>query len=155
MQGQSRRVRSPRKIERFLNALREGRTVSAAAADAGVSFRLVYYWRAKDADFAKAWQEALEEGTDRLEDEARRRAVEGTTKPIYQRGERVGEVQVYSDALLMFLLKGRRPDKYRERLEHTGKDGAPLETHTVSDEELAKAILVNLAKGIRSAPGQE
>jgi hypothetical protein len=151
MQGQSRRVRSPRKVERFLSALREGRSVSAAAADAGVSYRLAYYWRAKDAEFAKAWQEALEEGTDRLEDEARRRAVEGTTKPIYHRGERVGEVQVYSDALLMLLLRARRPDKYRDRVEHTGKDGAPLEVKEVSNRELAKAVAEILADGLNAA----
>lgn len=31
-----------------------------------------------------------------------------------------------SDALLMFLLKGRRPDVYRERFEHMGKGGKEL-----------------------------
>jgi hypothetical protein len=40
----------------------------------------------------------------------------------------VGFIQEYSDTLLIFLLKGLRPEKYRERFEHSGpgKGGAIL-----------------------------
>lgn len=58
-----------------------------------------------------------------MEQEAFRRAVEGTEKPVFGSmgfrmgsGE-IGRVREYSDTLLIFLLKGARPEKYRERTE--------------------------------------
>ena len=51
-----------------------------------------------------------------LEPEAIRRAVEGVEKPVYQGGELVGYVREYSDTLLIFLLKGGKPHKYRENI---------------------------------------
>jgi hypothetical protein len=49
-----------------------------------------------------------------MEEEARRRAVEGTKKPIFYRGQVVGHIRDYSDVLLMFLLTAHRPERYRE-----------------------------------------
>lgn len=37
----------------------------------------------------------------------------------------------------IFWLKNRRPDLWRDRVEHTGKDGGPIETKVVTDEDLA------------------
>jgi hypothetical protein len=74
-----------------------------------------YELRARDATFAEEWSRAVDEGTDRLEDEAHRRAVEGVPEPIFSRGEVVGERRVYSDRLIEFLLKARRPAVYREQ----------------------------------------
>ena len=55
--------------------------------------------------------EAVAEGIDLLEEEARRRAVDGVNKrPIYHRGVQVGEIAQYSDKLLIFLLERRRPE---------------------------------------------
>jgi len=42
-------------------------------------------------------------------------------KPVYHGGKRVGFIREYSDVLLIFLLKGLRPAKYRERVEHAGR----------------------------------
>ncbi|HWQ34318.1 MAG TPA: terminase [Blastocatellia bacterium] len=113
--------------ERFLKKLRlTGGNVSRAARAARVSRSTVYFWRDEDSDFAKAWDDAIEEGLDDLEQEARRRAFKGTKKPVYQGGRLAGYVQEYSDTLLIFLLKGGRPKKYRERFEHSGPDGQPL-----------------------------
>jgi hypothetical protein len=52
-----------------------------------------------------------------LEDEAMGRAVEGVEKPISVNGE-LKTIREYSDTLLIFLLKGAAPEKYRERYEH-------------------------------------
>jgi hypothetical protein len=58
------------------------------------------YKRAQaDVNFAADWLQAREDAVDILEAEARRRAL--TT----------------SDALLMFLLKATRPDRFRERVD--------------------------------------
>ena len=65
----------------------------------------------------------------------------------------------YSDTLLIFLLKGLRPQKYRERYEHTGANGGPIAIQpvrldTLTEEQLAQleaadAIVRNLASGPR------
>lgn len=118
-------------------AQHKGAAFLAALADTGIILRAceltktpranVYFWR-KDADFEARFQLAVDEATERLELEARRRAFEGTDKPVYQGGQLVGYVREYSDTLLIFTLKALKPDKYRDnaKVEHTGKDGAAL-----------------------------
>ena len=49
------------------------------------------------------------------EDEAFRRAVEGTEEPVYHKGAICGHVRRYSDSLLTLLLKAGDPDKYADR----------------------------------------
>jgi len=98
-----RMTRATRK-KRFLAVLAAGHSVMTAAEAAGVARQTVYRWRQEDEAFARAWDEAIEAGTDRLEDEALRRAFAG------------------SDTLLIFLLKARRPAKYRDT-HHVQHDG--------------------------------
>jgi hypothetical protein len=64
--------------------------------------------------FAQAYSNAMEAGTDLIEQEARRRAVEGYDRPVFQRGQLAGLERVYSDMLLALLLRGRRPDVFRD-----------------------------------------
>ncbi|MDH3231012.1 MAG: hypothetical protein OEN55_14580 [Alphaproteobacteria bacterium] len=111
-----RSKRTAAREKRFLAALGRGVSVAGAAAEAGICRAFAYRWRAADAGFAARWDAAYEEGTDTLEDEARRRAVQGTETPVYYAGRKIGVIRRCSDALLMFLLRGRRREKYRERL---------------------------------------
>jgi hypothetical protein len=97
----------------FLEALAETANVSLACRLAGVGRRTVYSWRAADPEFAKAWGAALEIGCDALEDEAVRRALSGVEEPVFYQGTRRGTIRKYSDQLLMFLLKARRPEKFK------------------------------------------
>lgn len=108
--------------EAFLDKLREGASVTAAAQCAGIGRATAYRWAKEDEAFAADWQDAYESGTDALEDEARRRAYEGIDKPIYYKGERVDTIKEYSDTLLAMQLNARRPEKYRtnHKVEHTG-----------------------------------
>lgn len=94
----------------FLAALSKGWSVSRAAQEAGVDRTTVYKWRERSAAFGRDWDFAFEAGTDLLEDIAHKRAFEG------------------SDTLLIFMLKARRPHKFRDNatVEITGKDGGPL-----------------------------
>ena len=85
-----------------------GRITEASRA-AKVLWRNHYNWIRDDPVYAAAFAEAKGLAVERLEDEAYRRAEMG------------------SDTLLIFLLKGAMPAKYRERYEHTGADGAPLQ----------------------------
>jgi hypothetical protein len=101
---------------RFLAKLAAGYSIAAACRAERIGRRTAYDWRERDEDFAKAWDAAIEEGSDILEDEARRRAHDGVTKPVYQGGALVGVVREYSDTLLIFLLKARRPQKFRDNV---------------------------------------
>lgn len=123
-----RTIRTAKKRAAFLAALQSGYSATGACDQAGIGKTAAYAWRNDEPEFAAEWDEAVDGGTDVLEDEARRRAVEGTDKPIYQGGSKVGVVREYSDTLLIFLLKGRRPEKFKDRVQqqHTGKDGEPL-----------------------------
>jgi hypothetical protein len=63
---------------------------------------------------------------DLLEKECVRRALVGWKEPVYQGGKELGTIRKFSDNLLIFLLKGKRPEVFRERHELTGVNGAPL-----------------------------
>ena len=109
-----RRTIPPKAREQFLEALAAGWSVRHAATLTTHAFQRWYELRAANEEFAEAWAQAVEQGTQMLEDEARRRAVDGVDEPVFQKGEMVGHVRRYSDNLLMFLLRGRRPAVYRE-----------------------------------------
>jgi hypothetical protein len=103
------------KREQFLQALADSGSVTAAVAVAGTSRTRVYELRKTDAVFAAAWDEAEEIATDRLQDEARRRAMEGVEEPLVSAGKLVrgddGQpimIRRYSDNLLSALLRARR-----------------------------------------------
>ncbi len=105
------------KKEKFIAALRACGNVSQAAKSAGIGRKTAYRWRDDDKDFADQWNDAVDEAGDVLEKEAWRRATKGVRRPVYQGGKRAGYVQEYSDTLLIFLLKGAKPDKYKDRRE--------------------------------------
>jgi hypothetical protein len=123
-----RRRRKPRSWqEKFLEALAKLGVVSYAAKAAGVGRRTAYDLRESDPDFAARWDEAAEESIEVLEHEVFRRGVTGVLRPVFYRGKRVGSVRDFSDQLLMFTLRARRPEKYRDnhRVEMTGAANAP------------------------------
>jgi hypothetical protein len=105
------------KKRRFLQRFAQCGTITHAARYAGVSRPTIYAWRREeDGEFAKAFDDAQEMACDALEVEARKRAVNG-----------------HSDTLLIFLLKGARPEKYKDRavIDHGNKDDKPFVIETV------------------------
>lgn len=105
----------------FLRALAQGETMARALAQAGIASRAtINAWREKDADFAAAYVEAQENASDLLEAEARRRAVDGVEEPLHYQGQVFAHVRRYSDTLLLALLKATRPEKFKDRVEHSG-----------------------------------
>lgn len=85
---------------------------------------------------AKEWtaryQAALDDSVDRLDGEAYRRAFDGVPEPVFQGGVLVGHVQKYSDGLLQFLLRARRPGTYKSQTstELSGPGGRPIQTES-------------------------
>jgi len=90
-----------------------GRHRFHAARTACIDRGTPYAWLRNDPEYAKAFSDAEEEAVQNLEAEARRRAVEGVEKPVFYRGSVVGKIREYSDPLLIFLFKARRPGVYR------------------------------------------
>lgn len=118
---------TPKKRERFLEALAKTGNVTRAAKSAHTSTVTAYAARRLDPAFKAAWDEALDTAMDTvLEPEAIRRAVEGVERPVYQGGEKIGTIREYSDTLLIFLLKGGRPARYREKHEVSGNPNEPM-----------------------------
>lgn len=85
--------------EKVLIGLRRGWSPSGAARFAGVSRRQMSTWRDEDLMFNAACIDAQEEGLDGLEDIATARA------------------KRKSDVLMMFMLNGGRPEKFKRKME--------------------------------------
>ena len=97
----------------FLNAYRATGRVQAAAELLGVSCDTHYHGLRDSETYRKAFAAAQRESVNALEEEARYRAVDGTEHPVYQGGKLVGHWQKRSDKLLMYLLTGNNPAKFR------------------------------------------
>jgi hypothetical protein len=112
----------------WLAAFAEHGTVCKACEVAKVARSTAYEGRT-DEQFAEMWDEIEAATTDAMEREAYRRAVEGVERPVWQGGKLMGTVAEYSDTLLIFMLKGRKPEVYRDnvRVEHSGPSGGPIE----------------------------
>jgi hypothetical protein len=94
-------------------------------------------WRS-DAVLQAAVEQAKEAAADPIEAEAYRRAVEGWEEPVgWYQGRPGGMVRKYSDVLAIFLLKGLRPDRYKERVEMRGAL-ANLDLNSLPDEAIER-----------------
>jgi hypothetical protein len=110
----------------MIATLAETGNISEACRLINIGRRTHYAWMQEDEEYRRAVDDAMETAADLLEKEARRRAVQGVDEPVFYKGDECGAVTRYSDTLLIFLLKGVRPEKFRDRYEMTGKDGQPL-----------------------------
>lgn len=110
-------VRTHKARKKFLDELAVGSSVSAAARAAGGTPSNFRNWRRSDPNFAEDWDDAVEEGTDFIEDVATDRALKK------------------SDPLMMMMLKARRPEKYDR--------GSKLELSGGIDVTGAKQTLLN------------
>lgn len=107
--------------DKFFNALAEGYGPANAARMAGYSRSSAYNYRKDDKAFSERWNDSLAEYQETLEAEADRRGHDGVTEGIYYQGKRVGDIQKYSDSLLMFRLKKIDPS-YRENFKSNPRD---------------------------------
>ena len=98
--------------ETFVNMLGTLPNVTAVCRLLSISTKQIHKHRKADPEFDARVKEAINEGYDMLEEEARRRAVDGVRKPVYYKGMKVGNIKEYSDQLLMFLLRGYKPKRF-------------------------------------------
>lgn len=103
---------SPDPKRRFLAYLRDFFSVGKAAQLAGLSRSQVVKWREEDPEFARQWDDIMQTHLDELERE------------MYERARRKEKPDTIAG---IFLLKGHRPEKFADRIQHTGPDGGPLQ----------------------------
>lgn len=112
----------------FLRAYALSGNISRAAEVAEVGRTTYYLWTEHDPVFAAAAAQAREDAADRLEEYLYQRAAGAARKVrrVYEvnaRGKRVLTEEIEedgpSDTAAIFLLKGLRPEKYRERSDVT------------------------------------
>ena len=118
---------TPKQV-RFLRCFEASSSVTKAARWAKIQRQTHYDWLEQSPVYVQAFERAEKVAGRTLEDEAVRRAHEGIRKAVRYKGRIVGYDSEYSDSLLLALLKGALPEKYRDRWsgELTGKDGKPL-----------------------------
>ena len=106
---------------RFIEMLAATKCVDAACRSVGMSDTSAYELRNRfcGAAFAKAWDLALEYQIDAVEQSAIERSVHGVPRPIFYKGEKVGEYRHYEERLTMFLLRSRRPQRYGKWLDYS------------------------------------
>jgi hypothetical protein len=141
--------------ENFLKALANTGSVTAAVAMAGTSRTRVYELRKADPIFAAGWEDAEEIAADRLEEEARRRAVEGVQEPLVSAGKIVRDddglpiaIRRYSDTLLLALLKAHRSQRFKDRavVEHDVSDTLADRLEAARQRAMAPVITTTAAR---------
>lgn len=110
---------TPEKQLAFIEHLAITGCVRSAAVLVGMSVQSAYALRQRtDATaFRIAWRIALDHGVERLADAAYARALHGTPRPVFYRGEQIGEVQHFDERLTMFLLRYRNPTRFGKWLD--------------------------------------
>lgn len=99
-----------------------------------------YEWM-KEALYVECFREAQTQTAIALEEEARRRAVDGVLEPVFGKDDTViGHRRKYSDSLLVRLLEANAPEKFGRHVDH----GPPPPN--------VKVLLVDNGRGDSSLP---
>ena len=117
----------PRRKAKFLKHFVRTGNQSESLAVAGLAKSTHYKLLENNLKYSEAFRQACDGATDQLVAEARRRAVTGVEEPVgWYKGVAGGTIRRFSDNLLMFLIKERRPE-FRDKFELTGQGGQPLQ----------------------------
>lgn len=98
----------------FIAQLAATGIVSDAARHVGKSMEALYKLRQRPGaeGFRAAWSAALDRGVARLEDTALARAIQGEERLIIHAGKVIGAERRHNEALVMFFLRNRLPQRY-------------------------------------------
>lgn len=171
-QDSAPKKRWPRWAKGFLKAFSRTGIVTDAAKAAKIDRDSVYNLARRSPDFRQAMEDAREQAADMLEKEAYRRAKTGLVRKKFTgKGEAVidpgtNEQYVereYSDTLLIFLLKGMRPEKFRDNYQADVKLDRVLEAWRsvleavrahVQDQALVKVIVADVLRLLPAPSGK-
>ena len=98
----------------FIEALAENGIVEEACRRVGMSRTSADNLRRRPCGvhFRHAWETAVDYSLYRIEEDAVTRSRKGVARPIFYKGEQVGEWRHFDERLTMFLLRSRRPQRY-------------------------------------------
>ena len=110
---------------RFIEALAASKCVDEACRRVGMSDTSAYGLRQRPCGvaFRRAWDAALDCQVQRLEQAAIERAINGVPRPVFYKGEQVGEWRYYDERLTAFLLRSRRPRRFGSWLDRLPPPG--------------------------------
>ncbi len=105
---------TPKLQRKFIAHLAATGIVSEAARHIGKSMEAIYKLRQRPGaeGFREAWDAALDRGVARLESGALARAIVGEERMVVSAGKVLGSEIRHNDALTMFFLRARRPERY-------------------------------------------
>ena len=140
---------TPDRQRAFIAALAASGIVTQAARGIGASLEALYKIRNAPGGegFAQAWEAAVDRGMARLEDCALERAIEGEERFVVRGGEVVASWRRYDTALLMFLLRNRRRQRYDAYGVHRGErplTPAEERERAIAEQREAEEILLSL-----------
>ena len=126
----------PERQRKFIAHLAATGIVTEAARHIGASMEALYKLRKRPGaeEFDAAWDAAVDRGVARLEEGALARAIEGEERMVVSGGQILGTERRHNEALVMFLLKNRRAERYGAHI----KPGHPL-YERIRAEVLAEA----------------
>ena len=106
----------------FVEALADCGCVEEACTRVGMSRASAYALRrhAASGSFREAWDAAIDSALHLLEDAAVGRAIHGVSRPIFYKGEQVGEWRHHDERLAMFLLRYRRQQRFGPWIDQVG-----------------------------------
>lgn len=112
----------PKKQADFIEALASCACVDEACKRVGMSRSSAYDLRGRRdaASFRSAWEAALDHAVHRLSDAAFSRALNGVSRPVFYKGEQIGERLYFDERLAMFLLRYHNPHRYGRWRDQTG-----------------------------------
>jgi hypothetical protein len=148
---------TPVRARAFLKAYRELGRVDLAAKASGNSRRSHYYWM-RFKKYRIAFNRSRREAGGIYEDELLRRAMEGHLEPVFYQGRPITDekgrsvgIRRYPDHLLLEACKAFLPERWKQRVEHTGKNGGPISVQNFNLEDLSDAELDSLVALLKKA----
>lgn len=154
--GHARAFANPRKGA-FLAAFRVCGTVAKASRATSIDRDTHYCWLSDDPDYKAEFERAKTVAAEILEEEAVRRAYEGVPEPVFHAGVQCGQIQRYSDRLMIFLLEGYKSGTFRRNVSHelSGPNGGPIEHKGTLDlTKLTDAQILQLEQLAAVAAGE-
>ena len=136
-------------FERVRARVAEGMPVPTAIQAAGMCVSQFYAAVAEHQEWKVALQKArLERRVERLEDESCRRIFIGDPRPIFWKGERVGEIREPAIGMLIFMMKTLSPERYANT-----KAAAKRRAQLDGLEASRARVLVNAQRGVKIMQG--
>lgn len=113
----------PKRQRAFLEAYARCGVITEAADMANICREQHYNWLA-DPEYKAKFEQAQAKAADSLESELFRRVREGVEETVTEDDGKQRVTRKFSDTLLIFALKGQKPERYKEQwkgeLQHTG-----------------------------------